>query len=247
MNFPGGGNQERTSSDAGLFRVSRQLVATRDDVVGGHVLISPAEAAFLMHRAHGLFQTSAIDDDRDGQLARPLRDGDNVDLVARDRGEDPPRESRRPAHPFAHHGDQAHVRVHLGGLQIAVSEFEREVFEAQLLLDEGKARPAAERAYASMLTAAKALTREVHPNLGDDADEVVTEFRARLHDTKVFHDPFVGPKFAQMFFRAHESRGADGETKETAHQKIEEAQLFVEAAYAAYQRMVQARQAPAAQ
>ena len=123
---------------------------------------------------------------------------------------------------------------------------EREVFEAQLLLDEQKAQPAADRAYASMLTAAKALTREVYPNLGDDPNEVVSEFRARLHDTKVFHDPFVGPKFAQMFFRAHESRG-ETETAESARQKIEEAQLFVEAAYAAYQRMVQARQTPAAE
>ena len=124
---------------------------------------------------------------------------------------------------------------------------EREVFEAQLLLDEGKEQAAADRAYASMLTAAKALTREVYPNLGDDPNEVVSEFRARLHDTKVFHDPFVGPKFAQMLLRAHESQGKETETKESAHQKIEEAQLFVEAAYAAYQRMVQARQAPAAE
>ncbi|HEX7671453.1 MAG TPA: hypothetical protein VF395_17795, partial [Polyangiaceae bacterium] len=124
---------------------------------------------------------------------------------------------------------------------------EREVFEAQVLLDEGSTQAAAERAYASMVTAAKSLTREVYPNLGEDPNEVVNEFRARLHDTKVFHDPFVGPKFAQMFFRAHESRGKETDTKETAHQKIEEAQLFVEAAYAAYQRMVQARQAPAAE
>jgi sulfite reductase (ferredoxin) len=124
---------------------------------------------------------------------------------------------------------------------------EREVFEAQLLLDEGKAQAASERAYTSMLTAAKSLTREVYPNLGEDPNEIANEFRARLHDTKVFHDPFVGPKFAQMFFRAHESRGKETETNETAHQKIEEAQLFVEAAYAAYQRMVQARQASAAE
>jgi len=75
----------------------------------------------------------------------------------------------------------------------------------------------------------------------------VTEFRARLHDTKLFHDPFVGPKFAQMLLRAHEGRGKETETQETARHKIEEAQLFVEAAYACYQRLVQARQAPAAE
>jgi sulfite reductase (ferredoxin) len=124
---------------------------------------------------------------------------------------------------------------------------EREVFEAQLLLDEGNAQGAGDRAYAAMVTAAKALTREVYPNLGDDASEVVSEFKARLQDTKVFHDPFVGPKFGQMLLRAHEARGKETETKETAHHKVEEAQLFVEASYACYQRMVQARQAPAAE
>src|SRR6185295_2289209 len=113
-----------------------------------------------------------------------------------------------------------------------------EVFEAQLLLDENNAQGAGDRAYAAMVTAAKALTREVYPNLGDDTNEIVSEFKARLQDTKVFHDPFVGPKFGQMLLRAHESRGKETETKETAHHKVEEAQLFVEAAYACYQRMV---------
>jgi sulfite reductase (ferredoxin) len=118
---------------------------------------------------------------------------------------------------------------------------EREVFEAQLLFDEGKPEPAGERAYRAMLTAAQALAHEVNPNLGQDADEVVAEFRATLFDTKIFHDPFVGPKFGQMLFRAHESRGKGQSTSEAAHHQIEEAQLFVEAAYACYQRMIQQR------
>jgi sulfite reductase (ferredoxin) len=116
---------------------------------------------------------------------------------------------------------------------------EREVFEAQLLFDEGKMEAARDRAYRAMLTAAKSLTRELNPNLGDEADEIVSEFRTRLVDTKVFHDPFMGPKFAHMLFRAHEGQGRDDATKESAHQNIEESQLFVEAAYACYQRMQQ--------
>jgi sulfite reductase (ferredoxin) len=118
---------------------------------------------------------------------------------------------------------------------------EREVFEAQLMFDEGKNSQAAERAYKAMLTGAQALTRDVNPNLGDDPDEIVSEFRTRLVDTKLFHDPFVGPKFAQMLFRAHEQKGTEQVTKESSQHQLEEAQLFVEAAYACYQRMVQQR------
>jgi sulfite reductase (ferredoxin) len=123
---------------------------------------------------------------------------------------------------------------------------EREVFEAQLLIDEDKVEAASERAYRSMLTAAKAVTREVYPNLGDDTDEILNEFRTRLVETKLFNDPYAGAKFAQMLFRTHEAQG-QGVTKESAHHTIEEAQLFVEAAYACYQRIVQQRTTQAAE
>lgn len=116
---------------------------------------------------------------------------------------------------------------------------EREVFEAQVLMEEGKPEPADQRAYSAMVQAARALTRDLYPNLGDAPDEVVSEFRARLVDTQVFHDPFVGAKFAQMLFRAHDGRGKEPVTAESAHHRIEEAQLFVEAAYACHQRMSQ--------
>ena len=58
-----------------------------------------------------------------------------------------------------------------------------------------------------MLQAARALTREKNPNLGNDADEIVGEFRKHFFDTQLFFDPFAGGKFAQYFFRAHEERG----------------------------------------
>ncbi len=90
-----------------------------------------------------------------------------------------------------------------------------------------------------MLQAARALTRERLTTLGEDADEIVREFRSRVVDTKLFHDPFVGPKFAHYLFRVHE-QGINGVSKESAHQLIEEAQLFVDAAHQAYARMVAA-------
>ena len=44
-------------------------------------------------------------------------------------------------------------------VQMGLAASEREVFEAQLLLDQGQAEEAARRAYQAMLSAARALTR----------------------------------------------------------------------------------------
>ena len=54
---------------------------------------------------------------------------------------------------------------------------------------------------------------------------------------KLFFDPFSGGKFAHYFFRAHEHRTEAGATPDSAHQLIEEAQLFVEAAHQCYTRI----------
>jgi sulfite reductase (ferredoxin) len=123
-------------------------------------------------------------------------------------------------------------------VEMGLAAAEREVFEAQVLLDEANVAEAARRGFSAMLTAAKALTREVNPNLGDQENEIVAEFRRHFHDTKLFHDPYAGAKFAQYFFRAHEHRDAAAD-HDGARQRIEEAQLFVEAAHACYQRMSQ--------
>jgi sulfite reductase (ferredoxin) len=115
-------------------------------------------------------------------------------------------------------------------LQIGLAASEREVFEAQVLLDEGHAVEAGQRAYSAMLQAARALGREKNPNLGDDATEIVSEFRAHYYDTKLFFDPYAGGKFAQYFFKAHDEAGSVSDAQ-GAHQLIEEAQLFVDAAH----------------
>ncbi len=120
-------------------------------------------------------------------------------------------------------------------VQFGLAASEREVFEAQVLLEEGQAPAAAQRAYSAMLQAAKALAKQKNPNLGDEAGEIVSEFRAHLYDTKLFFDPFVGGKFAQFLFRVHED-GIKDSTERGAHQLIEEAQLFVEAAHQCYAR-----------
>jgi sulfite reductase (ferredoxin) len=122
-------------------------------------------------------------------------------------------------------------------VQVGLAGSEREVFEAQLLLDEGNNQGAAERAFSAMVQAAQALTREKNSFLGEGVDEIVSEFRSHYYDTKLFFDPFAGGKFAHYFFRAYEHRGEAGASKEGAHQLIEEAQLFVEAAHQCYTRI----------
>jgi len=122
-------------------------------------------------------------------------------------------------------------------VQVGLAGSEREVFEAQLLLDEGNSQGAAARAFSAMVQAAQALTREKNSFLGEGVDEIVSEFRSHYYDTKVFFDPFSGGKFAHYFFRAYEHQGEAGASKESAHQLIEEAQLFVEAAHQCYTRI----------
>ncbi|HEY6728127.1 MAG TPA: nitrite/sulfite reductase [Polyangiaceae bacterium] len=122
-------------------------------------------------------------------------------------------------------------------VEMGLAASERELFEAQVILDEeGNATKAAERAYQAMLHAAKALTRERNANLGDDPDEIVREFKLHLCDTRLFHDPYVGDKFANFLFSAHGNGTTTSPNNATAHQRIEEAQLFVEAAHQCYIR-----------
>ena len=84
-----------------------------------------------------------------------------------------------------------------------------------------------------MLVAARALTRQKNENLSDQAPEIVSEFKRLFVETKLFWDQYAHGKFAQYFFKAYEEP-AKNPNKETAHQLVEEAQLFVDAAYECY-------------
>ena len=123
---------------------------------------------------------------------------------------------------------------------------EREVFEAQLRLEANEIGEAQQRAYGAMLNAAKALVRHLGQQVADDdAAEIVAQFRLHLHETGLFHDPYAGGKFASYLFRAHAHSGETA-SRESAHQTIEEAQLFIEAAHACCDRMVAAASTPSA-
>jgi sulfite reductase (ferredoxin) len=130
-------------------------------------------------------------------------------------------------------------------VEVGLAASEREIFEAQVMLDEGNVSGAGQRAYSAMLQAARALTREKNSLLGNEPEEIVREFRAHLVEPQIFWDQYAGAKFAQYLFRAHEEKGKTG-TKEAAHQMIEEAQLFVDASHQCYTKYGASLAAPAA-
>ena len=77
-------------------------------------------------------------------------------------------------------------------------------------------------------------------DITDDPGDIVGEFRSRFHDTGRFHDRYAGAKFAAYLFRAHEE-GDESGRPQLARSRVEEAQLFIEAAHACYTRMLQSQ------
>ncbi len=120
-------------------------------------------------------------------------------------------------------------------VEFGLSAAEREVFQGLLELDRGEAEAASARARSAMLQAARALITTGNIDIGDAADEIVDEFRTRFCDTEMFFDPYAGAKFANYLFRIHGA--AETDSGEEAHRRIEEAQLFIEAAHACNQRI----------
>lgn len=121
-------------------------------------------------------------------------------------------------------------------VEFGLSAAEREVFEAQLALEEGRTAEAGQKAVGAMVNAASALLRTELAAVPADRDGIVSLFRARLYDTRKFFDPFAGGKFAHYLFAAH-TKANGSYSEEEAHHLIGEAQLFVDAAYAYYNRL----------
>ena len=124
----------------------------------------------------------------------------------------------------------------VSAVEFALGAAEREVFEAQLELDMGNHRQAARSAYLAMVHAAGALVRLELPDVPDDPDRIVNEFTARYYDTQKFFDSFAGGKFAQYLFAAHAAM-RQPVSEDSARYRVDEAQLFVDASHACYNRL----------
>ncbi|HTD22599.1 MAG TPA: nitrite/sulfite reductase [Terriglobales bacterium] len=124
----------------------------------------------------------------------------------------------------------------VSAVEFDLAAAEREVFEAQLALEKGLADEAGKTAYQAMLRAAKGLVKINHPNVTDDPDQIISEFRTRFYDTQLFFDPFAGGKFANYLFDAH-LKASQTYTLESGRYLIDEAQLFVDAAHSCNNRL----------
>jgi len=122
--------------------------------------------------------------------------------------------------------------------EFALAASERELFEAQLLLDGGRSQDATKAAYASMLHAAQGLVKSQDPGISDDENKIIAEFTRRFYDTQLFWDKYAGGKFAEYFFKAREfireGKAVDGDR---AVQLLQEAQLFIDAAHDCHNRL----------
>jgi sulfite reductase (ferredoxin) len=125
----------------------------------------------------------------------------------------------------------------VSSLDFGLAAAERQVFEAQIALEERRdTKAASETAVLAMFTAARELVRTQWQDVPDDVATVVREFRKRFCDTELFYDTYAGAKFANYFLHAAEQPLEDlSEVK--VHRLVEESQLFIEAAYACSNRM----------
>ncbi|MGH8205886.1 MAG: hypothetical protein ACRETK_03830 [Steroidobacteraceae bacterium] len=121
---------------------------------------------------------------------------------------------------------------------------EQRNFEAQIHLEQNEFQKADEAAYQSMVIAAKSLVRTQLWDVGDEADRIVVEFKTRFYDTALFQSPdagqYAGGKFALYLLNRHADKDRSF-TADKARHLVEEAQLFIEAAYSYYQRMSEQR------
>ena len=124
-------------------------------------------------------------------------------------------------------------------VQMDLGVAERELFEAQILLDKNDLEKAAQLSLRAMQSAARALIKTSYLDVPDDLDIVVSEFRKRFCDTQLFFDPYAGAKFANYFFAAAEKSRNNRQVvdAQTVRHQVEEAGLFVEAAHSCNLRL----------
>jgi sulfite reductase (ferredoxin) len=131
--------------------------------------------------------------------------------------------------------------------QFSLAASERELFEAQIYFDAGWLKKALLTAYRAMIQAAQGLVKARNYDISNDEEAILKEFRERFCDTQVFYDKFQGSNFADYLFRARESLNPEGTvTRELALRRLQEAQLFIDAAHSCYNKLQAQNIAPRA-
>ncbi|HEX9889673.1 MAG TPA: nitrite/sulfite reductase [Nitriliruptorales bacterium] len=131
-------------------------------------------------------------------------------------------------------GECAGEVVSLFGIEIVRAD--SEVFDAQIALAENDPDAAEDHAYRAMLWAARALVRTEYIDVSEDPADIVSEWKARFFDNERFYDRFAKGKFGRYLLERHEDPTPSG-NRAAAARRVEEAQLFVEAAHSCEARM----------
>ncbi len=122
--------------------------------------------------------------------------------------------------------------------EFTLAASERELFEAQVLLDAGALESAVKAAYSSMLRAAEALVKTQNSEATDDEETIVAQFTQRFCDTRLFYDKYAGGKFADYLFKAKEIVRSNPQVDaDRAVQIVHEAQLFIDAAHSCHNKL----------
>jgi sulfite reductase (ferredoxin) len=131
-------------------------------------------------------------------------------------------------------GECAGEMVSLFGIEVVKAESQG--FDAQVALEEGDFEEAEDLAYRSMLSAARALVRLEHIDVTEEPGDIVNEFKTRYFETEKFFDRFAKGKFGSYLLDRH-AGAPDSVDRDIASRRIEESQLFIEAAHACELRM----------
>ena len=130
--------------------------------------------------------------------------------------------------------------------QFSLAGAESRSFDASVVVDDpGAAEPgaAAAMAYEAMVMAAQGLLKHEDPDIGDDPDAVYARFETEFVETGHFFDRFVGAREWGYYRSAHAERGRVPD-RDRARRRVEESQLFIEAAHACYARLLEASASP---
>jgi sulfite reductase (ferredoxin) len=115
--------------------------------------------------------------------------------------------------------------------QFAFAESERLLFEAQLKFEEDKLNEAQALALEAMFAAARAVVLPLLPGLRAEPEQIGEAFDRWLGHTGLFDAAFPGGNFSRYFVRARQAQAEHDVTAARAHQALDEAQMFVDAAH----------------
>jgi sulfite reductase (ferredoxin) len=121
--------------------------------------------------------------------------------------------------------------------QFTLAASEREIFEAQIRLESGDVKDAMAIAYGAMVRGAEALVKTQNYNVPTDEQSILAEFRRLFCDTQMFYDKYAGSTFADYLFKACDAKNHVNIESGTAIQRLQEAQLFIDAAHSCYNKL----------